>query len=151
MRQLWSGTDPNDSLLRELFLQKLTSNVRMVLAPADSTTSLDKLAEMADRVMEVSTPTVAALNTPSALSLLKELESLRMEVHQPQDRMRSLSRPSRDSRRRSPTPAGLPPRRSPSPSRQPDHSICWYHQRFGDAATKCRPPCNIGLNDQARH
>ncbi len=33
----------------------------MVLASADSTTTLDKFAEMADKIMEVATPVVAAV------------------------------------------------------------------------------------------
>ena len=57
MRQLWSGGDANDSLLREIFLQRLPSNVRMVLATISTGISLDNLAETADRIMEVSPPT----------------------------------------------------------------------------------------------
>jgi hypothetical protein len=44
--------------------------------------------------------------------------------------------PPTTSRRRSPTPYR---RRSPSPSRS---SYCFYHQRFGDRAQKCQPPCS---------
>ena len=41
----------DSSLLRELFLQGFPANVQMILTSADSMT-LDKLAEMADRIME---------------------------------------------------------------------------------------------------
>ena len=47
----------NSSLLHELFLQRLPSNVQMILASANEM-SIDKLAEMADRVMDMATPTV---------------------------------------------------------------------------------------------
>ena len=50
------GAPESNSFLRELFLQKL----RMVLASADASMELDKLADMADKVMEVATPTVAS-------------------------------------------------------------------------------------------
>lgn len=142
MRQLWTGTD---DVLRELFFQKLPSSVRMVLAPSAPTTSLDKLAETADRVLEVSAPRVAAFHTPPAST---EVESLRKQVQQLQEQLRAMS--TRDSRRRSPTPAR---RRATSPARQTpvDHSLCWYHQRFGSAATKCRPPCSQESNTQAGH
>ena len=53
------GTADNDSFLRELFLQRLPPNVRMILASSDSALSLDKLAELADKVAEVALPTVA--------------------------------------------------------------------------------------------
>ncbi len=49
----------SSSFLRELFLQRLPSNVRMVLASADSSTDLGKLAEMADKILEVGAPTLA--------------------------------------------------------------------------------------------
>ena len=87
MRQLWSG-DANDILFRELFLQRLPANVRMVLASADPSISLDALAETADHIMEVSGPSVTAVRTPHATS---ELDSLRSEVRQLQDLMRNLS------------------------------------------------------------
>ena len=58
--KLGTGTDTN-SFLRELFLQRLPPNVRMVLASADPSTTLENLADMADKIMEVSTPTVAAM------------------------------------------------------------------------------------------
>jgi len=43
----------NNTFLRELFLQRLPANVRMVLALADATTDLAKLADMADKIAEV--------------------------------------------------------------------------------------------------
>jgi hypothetical protein len=53
--------------LQELFLQRLLPN--MVHASSPDTTSLDKLAEMADKIMEVAThsSTVAAINSPHTL------------------------------------------------------------------------------------
>ena len=57
------------SFLRELFLQRLPANVRMVLASIPDTTSLDSLAELADKVIEVATPvpppSIAAVTTPT--------------------------------------------------------------------------------------
>jgi hypothetical protein len=48
---------------------------------------------------------------------------------------RLATTPTSSNRRRSPTPYR---RRSPSP-----HSnYCFYHQRFGDRAQKCQPPCS---------
>ena len=45
-----STTD--STFLRELFLQQLPANVRMVLASTAVATSLDQLATLADRIME---------------------------------------------------------------------------------------------------
>jgi len=47
-----------------LFLPRLPSNVRMVLASTKET-SLDALAELADKVMEVATPTAGMVKLSS--------------------------------------------------------------------------------------
>ncbi len=153
MRQLWND-DMGEPLLRELFLQRLPANVRMVLASSNPTTTIDELAETADRVMEVSVPVISAVGSNPRASATAEIESLRSEVRKLQELMTTMSVHARSSRRRSPTPFR---RRSPSParpahSRSPasgDHTLCWYHQRFGEAATKCVAPCRYQGNDQA--
>lgn len=78
MRQLWSGP-ANDDFLRELFLQRLPSNVRMTLVPSGSELTLEKLADMADRILELATPTIGAVFTPPPQAS-SEVESLRAEV-----------------------------------------------------------------------
>ena len=57
-----SSTD--SSFLRELFLQRLPANVRMVLAATPDITSLEELAQLADQVVEVVIPSVAAVRPP---------------------------------------------------------------------------------------
>lgn len=133
------------AFLRELFLQRLPGNVRVVLAATDESLTIDKLAELADRIVAVATPSVSAVSTPQ---LTTEVDQLRAEVGRLQGVVKSLSsqsqlrRPSRF--RRSPSPVR---RRSPEPT---DHTLCWYHQKFGDDARKCREPCTRGgLNDMA--
>ncbi len=58
---LASRTD-STSLLHELFLRRLPANIRMILASVDSATLLQKLAEMAAKVMEVATPVMAVID-----------------------------------------------------------------------------------------
>ena len=58
--KLGSSSDTN-SFLRELFLQRLPANVRIVLASMDMSMDISKLADMADKFMEVATPTVATI------------------------------------------------------------------------------------------
>ena len=66
MRQLWND-DAGEALLQELFLQRLPANVRMVFSSSNPTSTLDELAETADRVMEVSVPDISAVaSTPRA-------------------------------------------------------------------------------------
>ena len=127
----------DSTFLRELFLQRLPSNVRMVLASTSATTSLEALAELADKIAEVAAPTIAATTTPPASpQLLAEIQQLRTEVKQLQNSVHTLSRQSRGrstSRNRQPSPAPRP---------TDDSSMCWYHQKYGEAAKKCRSPCS---------
>ncbi len=127
-----------EALLRELFLQRLPSNVRMILAPSGATISLNDPAEMADHIRDVPTPGIVGVRGPLPTTST-EFDALRSEVRQLQELVKTLTVHSKSTRHRSPTPAR---RRSARPS---DHTRCWYHQRFG---TKCRPPCRQG-NDQA--
>ena len=63
--KLDTSADSN-SFFRELFQQYLPPNVRMVLSSADTTMDLNKLADMADKVIEVSTTTVASVSVPES-------------------------------------------------------------------------------------
>ena len=78
--KLGTSSDAN-SFVRELFLQRLPSNVRMVLASKGTSIDLNKLADMADKVMEVATPTLSAI-TSTNLEHTKssEVEKLLEEV-----------------------------------------------------------------------
>ena len=115
----------DSTFLRELFLQRLPPCVRMVLASTKASTTLEEIAELADKVAEVAAPTVAAT------SALTEIEQLRAEVQKLQTSVRSLSRQSRGhsySRSR---------HASPAPTDQPT----------------CTPPCNFTQpsNEKASH
>lgn len=151
----------DQALLKELFLQRLPSNAQMILAAA-SNISLTDLAALADRIMEVATPTVAATFSypvpPSVPSpppppvgayativpstSTAAISELRAEVNRlsalvEQQSSRSCSRCGRSSPRRY---------RRRSPSRSPNRTAnqpgpCWYHERFGAAARHCTTPC----------
>ncbi len=142
----------DSSFLRELFLQRLPPNVRMVLASTPETSSLDKLAELADKVLEVAAPAVSAVKLPSEVST--EIEQLRTEVSRLQKLVHSLDQRSRFSRSTSSSSrhGSSPSHRSPTPTPPASDapSLCWYHAKFGEQARRCRSPCDRQLNDQAR-
>ncbi len=142
--KLASGAD-STSFLRELFLQRLPANVRMVLASADSTITLDKLAEMADKIMEVATPVVAAVGHAYTTESSVEVKQLRKEVAHLTDLVTALTASNTPSARRSRSNSRQF-RSSPAPkdSIQSADSLCWYHAKFGEAAQKCKEPCNRG-------
>ena len=61
----------NPSLLRGLFVQRLPSNVRMILASAAKGSRLLELTEMADGVMDIISPSIATEDTPQKNELGK--------------------------------------------------------------------------------
>ena len=122
------------SFLREHFLQRLPPHVRMVLASSKDADDLEKLAMLADRVVEVSVPTVSTLNTLEVEQLQAEIASLF-----------NLSQPALPRLRR----------HTPSPSRPRTDGLCWYHARFAEKANRCQKPCSWsagnGLAGRQRH
>ena len=75
------------SFVKELFLQRLPVNVRMVLA-SDTTSDLDVLATRADRMMEiVVTPPVSSLDTVTPPA---EVEQLRTEIASLRQRLKHI-------------------------------------------------------------
>ena len=132
----------DSTFLKELFLQRLPANIRMVLATAPAASTLEELAELADRVAEVATPVMAAVTNPQT----SEVEQLRAEVAKLRVSLQSLTS------EKSGTSSGGRRLRSPGPpQKQPNNdTICWYHRRFGDAATKCTPPCSMAQQENYR-
>ena len=76
IQQLLGDKVTDSSFLRELFLQRLPSHVRMVLASSDSP-DLDKLAQLADKIVEVAAPQINSTTTTSSSS---EIQRLRSEI-----------------------------------------------------------------------
>ena len=144
------AVDADGTLLRELFLQRLPANVRMVLATSRAESTLEELAELGDRVMAAASLAVAGI-TPSQPT---EIDELRAEVVRLRETVSALSSPRQLPRQQSPYRTSRP--RSPSPHRQPRlrsppprPNVCWYHARFGDRAQKCTPPCSYSGNERA--
>ena len=69
------ATTTDGSIIKELFMQRLPTNVRMVLAASSDKDSLEELATLADRVMEVALPSIATVTGASQST--SEVEQLR--------------------------------------------------------------------------
>ncbi len=141
------------TFLRELFLQRLPATVRMVLASTGtSATTLEQLADRADKVVEVAAPTIAATSaSPQLPELLSEIEQLRTELRRLQTSVHTLSRQSRSRGRSSSRNQALSP--SPGRASSDNPTVCWYHHKYGELARKCKPPCSHAAqsNDTASH
>ena len=153
MRRLLGPDHMDDSLLRELFLQRLPTHTQMVLAASTADVPLDDLADMADRVMDVA-PTVPRLVAAAATSPAVQVEQLREEMAALRSEVRWLNRASshspvkhstQDLGRHSPTPSR--PRATPHMRGHDGASshdeLCWYHTKFGSRARTCRKPCSF--------
>lgn len=148
------STSIDASILRELFLQRLPANVRMVLT-SSADISVDALAELADKIMDITSPPVLNPISASASTEQSELARLRADIEKLTDRVMTSLHVCRS---RSPSP--VRPRsqhrqsiRCRSNSRAPDSSssLCWYHQTFGDRARSCKQPCSFSGNALANN
>ncbi|XP_063391858.1 uncharacterized protein LOC134677354 [Cydia fagiglandana] len=136
--QSLAGSSKDDSILRQLWMRRLPGQVQAILT-AQSDISLDKLAELADKIMEVTPgPQQACQVTnnsgqPDLNAVMARLEQLTQQVAAMTtrgQRGRSRNRSSSRSRSRTNSPASGASR------------LCWYHKKFNTRATKCNPPCN---------
>ncbi|XP_041467686.1 uncharacterized protein LOC121418049 [Lytechinus variegatus] len=161
MEQLLGGKELEVSIFRQLFLQRLPNQVQTVLAPCSDSMTITQLAEMADKIIEVSSPSTSGLPisnvttsdpSPSTRSDPEEFKRLSSQVQQltlqvqsltkvlHQDRGRSSTRSSRRNRSRSRSRGN-----NPKGARQFDTHAggeCWYHWQFGKDAKKCSSPCS---------
>ena len=119
-----------DPIFKQIFLDKLPLSIRTALA-IHHDQSLQNLAEMADAMAEIQGPQAEGLgrvnvcavktteNNSGLAEIRKELDNIWRE---------------------------LKAQRRPDPVVEPHSSntgYCWYHDRFGTRASKCREPCNF--------
>ena len=136
MRSLIGSMKVDESLLRQLWLKRLPSNMTAILLANDPLPPLDSLAKMADKIHECFSPTVSQVATePNSSS--SRLDRLERQVADLVQGLNNLSAAIRSSRSRSRSRSNS---RSPSRPRSPN-SFCKYHQKYGDKARHCRQPC----------
>lgn len=144
MRQL-ANDKVGEEFLKTLWIQRLPKETQAILSVSDG--SLDKLAQMADKIIELAAPQVAetqkysdhAKSNPMILDLQAQVAALTEQVgrlsrfsHRTENKPRDNS-----SRRR---------HRSQTPKRR-NESLCWYHATFASKAKRCRSPCNFGSEE----
>lgn len=137
-----SPTSGDDLVLRQLFLQRLPQQIRMVLGALPES-SLEQLAESADRMLEAAPPSQAhvhAVSTKSSadVGLAKEVANLTRTVAALQRQMGRLTTTSHSPATRA---------QAPGATTSSSTGLCWYHERFGAKSTKCRAPCTYVASD----
>lgn len=157
MREL-AGTALSDDFLKTLWFQRLPTDMQSILSV--STETLENLAKLADKIAEVRCDplnTVYAMDrksvaanpsrveqTNASSSPLCEISALRAEIASLSKQFERFTARGRNSRSRSRGRFSKSPRRPIA-----NHSeICYYHERFGKNARKCRDPCSFSNDDQ---
>lgn len=134
MRQL-ADNKIGEDILKTLWFQRLPNQAQAILSV--STEKLDQLAIMADKIIETCNPVQAqchaiAASNPDAINELKK------QIAELTERVSRLT--YRDNRNKN-FQRSRSRRKFQSPRRQQD--LCFYHNKFGVKARKCRQPCNF--------
>ncbi|XP_063831757.1 uncharacterized protein LOC135080964 [Ostrinia nubilalis] len=131
LRSLAGDVLPNDDFLRELWLRRLPQSVQVILT-AQVDLPLSKVAEIADKVMEVAPPIMGSVvdaveaNTPTLTSLVQRIDALAEKVEALRSSNSSIQRGQSSSK---------------SPERV-NKRLCRFHKRFGEKAHRCISPCS---------
>ncbi|KAF6203052.1 hypothetical protein GE061_003465 [Apolygus lucorum] len=143
-----AGKDTPLAIVKTIWIKRLPTSIQQNLMTAGES-DINKLAALADRLIALERPSVAALNTSTDLSTLKDqVDNLTKELRRlTSSRQRVYSRDRSSSRHRD---RSIDKPREKGPTREfrrqrdltPHSTSCYYHRRFGDKAKKCVPPCS---------
>jgi hypothetical protein len=131
LRTLAGPPVPSD-FLRTLWTNRLPPNIQAIITTQAQAT-LDEVAQLADKIVEVTPPCVAGVYSPGDISTLTaRIDELARQV---------AAFSVRPSRPRLPAQTKQHARRSSrSVGRYPASDICWYHRRFKERAKRCTAP-----------
>ncbi|KAF5283066.1 hypothetical protein FQR65_LT14083 [Abscondita terminalis] len=118
------GTSLPKDLLKTLWLQRLPPHIQSILAT--STDSVDKVAEMADKIAEIEQPQTCTVTVPQPDKTSELLNQLIKEVAE----LKAARGPKYSSHRS----------RSKSRPRHTETDTCWYHKTFKEKSNKCVAP-----------
>lgn len=174
MEQLLGGkaATMDASIMRELFLQRLPQQVRMVLT-TETTDSILTLARKADDIMDVYSPNISSVHHETAQprshlpapdnDYQRESPDLVAAYARMEKKIDDLSRDFQNMRRHSRrgtlrsevttanTRDNSEHQTTCSPGTSTNQRQCWYHSRYGNAARFCRQPCSQSGNGKGTH
>ena len=144
-----------NTILKQLFLQRLPTNVQLISASTKEAVDIEQLADLADKIIEVSSPLFSTMHTgalskpqkqlapqpdqvcalsTSVENVTRHVQALTTQPQVERERSRSRGRVLSGSRSRGHNPS----------SRAHEHAgqVCWYHWKHGEKAHKCISPCS---------
>jgi hypothetical protein len=138
LNKLFSNLDLGDrkpsTMLREMKTLK-PDTVKAILTA--STGNLEAKANLTDKIMEMVPQNISQV---SQEPLNPQIEALRKEMHYLYNKKIPANKP-RDTRNRSMTPNRNADKTTIQ--KNENENNCWFHNRFGDKARRCREPCSF--------
>lgn len=151
LQDLAGASAPMD-FIKSIWINRLPTSIQTLLA-SQSTQTLEQLADLADRVQELTSPygfavTAVSSSSPAPICYVNEITELKKMVEHLAVKLDEHTRSSCSSNYRSGRPRS---QRKQSSSRQRSRShssykrypVCWYHSKFGDNARSCVKPCDF--------
>lgn len=155
MRVLLGSNTMSDTVLRQLWLDKLHVNTIQILASLIDEIELQKLAKIADKITDnqPASPVYAATQRQPVASMVdaddmrKLSDRLTQLSIQVQDIQRSMQQQKCNFTNRAPPESRRRRHRSLSRNRgKYQDNVCWYHAKFGHQAHKCCKLCQLSTN-----
>lgn len=150
-----AGSDVPEDFLRTIWSSRLPSNIQTLMASQPGS-SLETLADLADRVQDIMTPVhqvAAASSSPAPGSTIdtmsKEIAELKQAVRNLTIQLDRQGRQARSPHRSSSRQA----RNTSSARSQSNYRkfpFCWYHAKYGVKANRCQTPCDFGKAGNSR-
>lgn len=152
LQQLLGNQRMDVKMMRQLFTQRLPQHIRVVLAASDDI-PLDALAQLADKMLEVSPNVAAASVSPEiqpqlSASTTSDIEQRLCRLEAAINALRLDHGSFQDRGRRGNRLHGTRSR-SRSSSRS-GSGYCYFHRRFGANAHKCVTGCTYRSNPHTR-
>ena len=132
----------DDDTVRQLFIAALPPQLQLLMAVVPPSVSLDELAKIADRSIELvrsnqtPPPITAAVTTPTNI----EIQALQEETKALKETLSRLTASISQLHTRSSSRSSSPARNR---SRTPRPQICYYHHKFNSSANKCHAGCKF--------
>jgi len=145
MQRLCAQTSVGESFLRELWLQKLPPEmIRILAARADA--DLPYIADLADRLAETYGPSrpVHSVSSDASTDLMAKMSECLTAMTQTLHALRVTTNQSSGSFRNRPRKRS----KSRNSECETNSDLCYYHQRFGTQAKKCKPGCKHHKQNQ---
>lgn len=135
-----------EPILKNMWIDRLPPTVTQILAPMSEDTPLDQLAEAADRIydkLDSHTLPVHSADGPTDCNPLeKAVEELQRQVRELTLALSRQHRGRTQPYRRDKSKQRSSSRVTKPRSAFPTSTFCYYHQRYGPSAHRCKKPCN---------